>query len=103
MEPALESALGVELVLESFFQTAAAGTNTVTLAYVIDGGMPSGSDPLPGLTQVVESLGGNVSFNFSSEEMTNVTYEGVTLGGGTATGSLTLDGTRISVILSSTN
>ncbi|MFQ6027922.1 MAG: hypothetical protein ACE5Q6_10560 [Dehalococcoidia bacterium] len=103
LQPVLEEALGVTLILESFFQTETASGATVTLAYFIDGESPSGSDPLPGLTEAVEALGGKVSFSFSSGDAANVTYEGLNLGGLATTGSFTVGDNRISVILTSVN
>jgi hypothetical protein len=80
LKPALKNALGVDLLVQSFFQSSAGGNDTATISYVIHGQLPAGVDLSAALSEVVESLGGTVSFAFASAEGTSVLFEGINAG-----------------------
>jgi hypothetical protein len=90
LEPALEDALGIDLVLTSFFQTGSAGDNAITLSYAFGEPLPSLEEGAAALTGVIEALGGNVTFNMSAAEGSTVLFEQVEFGEVTLSGTLSL-------------
>jgi hypothetical protein len=81
VKPALEEALGVSLVVESFFQTSAEGNNTVVISYVIDGSLPTLAGLQDGFSDTVNRLGGTASFSYAGEGTTSVIFDGLKAGG----------------------
>ncbi len=102
LRPALEDALGVDLLVESFFETSTGGTNSISLLYVIDGGLSDNSDVLPSLTNVVESLGGTVTFSMAAGGDANVAFDKLKIGDLSASGSVGLTENKIFVTIIST-
>lgn len=90
LEPALEDALGIDLVVTSFFQTGSAGDNAITLSYAFGESLPSLEEGAAALTGVIEELGGNVTFNMSAAEGSTVLFEQVEIGEFTLSGTLSL-------------
>lgn len=99
LQPALEEAFGVSLVVESFSQTAAGGTNSVTISYAVQGDLPDGTDPMASFTSVVEDFGGTVSFSMTGGGTSNVSFEGLQIGETTATGSFNMNQNQIGALL----
>jgi hypothetical protein len=57
LKPALGKALGVDLIVQSFFQSSAGGGDTATISYVVAGQLPAGVDLSAALSNVVAGLG----------------------------------------------
>ena len=93
----MENVLGVQLIVETFFQSEASGINTVSLSYVA--GENISADPLAAFTEMVEELAGEVSFSLASAGGATLTFEGITVNEFTADGSFTLSGNQIAAIL----
>ena len=102
LQPALEDALGVDLLVESFFETSASGANSVSLLYVISGGVPDSAATVPGFTTVVEGLGGTVSFSMAAGSDANVTFDELKIADLSASGSVGLTENKIFVTIIST-
>jgi len=97
LQPQLEAALGVGLVVEISSQISAGANSIVSLSYAPDGEISA--DPLAGFTQVVESLGGAVTLSMTAGGGSIVTFEGMAINDLTATGSLTLADDKILVTI----
>ncbi len=102
LRPALEDALGVDLLVESFFETSAGGVNSVSLLYVIDGGVPDSAATVPGFTTVVEGLGGTVTFSMAAGSDANVTFDELKIADLSASGSVGLTENKIFITIIST-
>ena len=87
LRPALEDALGVNLIVESFFDTTAGGANSVSLLYAIDGDVPEIGTMVSSFTGVVEDLGGTVIFSMASGGNASVTFDRLNISGISANGN----------------
>ncbi len=93
LQPQLEAALGVGLVVEIASQISAGANSIVSLSYAPDGEISA--DSLASFTQVVESLGGAVTLSMTAGGGSIVTFEGMAINDLTASGSLTLADDKI--------
>jgi hypothetical protein len=100
LEPALEDALGIGLVVESFFQMGSEGSNAITLSYAFEEPLPSSVDGASALTRAIEELGGSVTFSMSAAEGTTAAFEKVEIGGLTLSGTLTMAENSIAALVS---
>ena len=87
LRPALEDALGVNLIVDSFFDTTAGGTNSVSLLCAIDGDVPEIGTMVSSFTGAVEDLGGTVIFSRAFGGNADVTFDRIKISGISANGS----------------
>jgi hypothetical protein len=106
LEPALEEALGIDLVLNSYFPTESGfptesvGNNVITLSYAFGEPLPSLEEGASALTGVIEGLGGNVTFNMSAAEGATAAFEQAQIGEFTLSGTLSLSADAIVALVS---
>jgi hypothetical protein len=90
LQPALEDAMGIDLVVNSVFETGSAGNNVVTLTYAFGETLPSLENGSAALTEAIEGLGGNVTFSISAAGGASAAFEKVEVGEFVLTGNLSL-------------